>query len=264
LGKDTESSAGGGIARGDPDLRRYLPPPLAGATGRGVVVAVLDSGVNAGHPHVGAVERGVSVSMGEGRAIVFGKDYSDLTGHGTACAAVIRGWAPDCRLIAVRVLDDRLLSDTSLVAAGLEWAVSRGADVVNMSLGTYGEETLGKLEELCRKAAGSAVVLVASATDGDVIPAPARFSSVISVAPCFEAREVTLEGGDRPGVDFKAYPYPRGIPGLSREMNFKGPSFASAHVSGIACLVKEIRPRAGSSEAREMIENLMRGIGGGR
>jgi len=110
------------------------------STGRGVVVAVLDSGVDATHPDLaGQVLPGTDLVDGstDGRV--------DPVGHGTTVAALIAGkrdedgvvgLAPDAKILPVRVLDDHnRYEDASIVARGLRWAVDHGATVVNLSLG---------------------------------------------------------------------------------------------------------------------------------
>ncbi len=78
---------------------------LAGATGRGVKVCVLDSGVEVGHPLVGELAGAVAVRLDENDETVAEDDLEgDLCGHGTACAGVIRGIAPEAEIYSVRVL----------------------------------------------------------------------------------------------------------------------------------------------------------------
>ena len=75
-----------------------------GATGAGVRVCVLDSGVELDHPLVGTVQRSVAVTK-DGDDISVADDTSgDLCGHGTACAGIIRSLAPECEITSVRVL----------------------------------------------------------------------------------------------------------------------------------------------------------------
>src|SRR5688572_2081527 len=71
---------------------------LAGSTGEGVRVCVVDSGVEQEHSLVGSVERSVVVhAEAEGKLVVEDDTKGDLCGHGTACASIIRSLAPDCR-----------------------------------------------------------------------------------------------------------------------------------------------------------------------
>ncbi len=111
------------------------------ASGAGVTVAVIDSGVDATHPDLrGQVLPGIDLVDGatDGRV--------DHVGHGTTVAALIAGrtddrsgvsgLAPGAKILPVRVLDDEnRYDDAAVVARGLRWAVDHGAGVVNLSLG---------------------------------------------------------------------------------------------------------------------------------
>src|SRR5215510_12470867 len=79
-----------------------------GSTGRGVKVAIIDSGVDASHPAVGSVQGYVAlVDSGDGLQFEMGP-HEDLYGHGTACAGILRAAAPDCEIFSIRVLGPRL------------------------------------------------------------------------------------------------------------------------------------------------------------
>jgi len=75
-----------------------------GSTGKRVRVAVIDSGIDAGHPAIGGVNGYVAVSDGPDGVVYDTQPHGDLCGHGTACAVIIRSLAPDCELYSVRVL----------------------------------------------------------------------------------------------------------------------------------------------------------------
>src|SRR5438105_2495435 len=76
-----------------------------GSTGKGVKVAVIDSGIDAGHPAVGGPVNGyVLISEGPEGMIYDSEPHQDVCGHGTACAGIIRSLAPECELYSVRVL----------------------------------------------------------------------------------------------------------------------------------------------------------------
>ena len=91
---------------------------FAGRTGRGVRIAVIDSGIHGRHPHVGSVAAGVSIDDAGG--IHDGTD--DRLGHGTAVAAAIREKAPDASLIPIRVFDRTLSTTAVALAAAIRWA----------------------------------------------------------------------------------------------------------------------------------------------
>src|SRR3712207_260963 len=121
------------------------------ARGRGVKVAVIDSGVDGEHPRVGGVDGAVALTYDpdepDGVRAEEGP-HEDLFGHGTACAGVIRELAPDCEIYSVRVLGSRLTGKGLVFAAGLRWAIDAGMDVVNLSLSTSRREHYGLFHEL--------------------------------------------------------------------------------------------------------------------
>jgi subtilisin family serine protease len=155
-----------------------------GASGAGITVAVVDSGVDAAHPAVGAIGRAVSLRWDpEAEEVVSTEGpHDDLFGHGTACAGLIRHAAPDAAVWSVRVLGSRLTGKGVVFAAGLRWAIAQGARVVNLSLSTGREDYFGLFHEIADEAAFAGVVLVCAANNVPAPTYPAQFSSVISVA----------------------------------------------------------------------------------
>ena len=113
-----------------------------GASGAGVTVAVVDSGVDAAHPDVGTVGRAIALQWDQETEEVVSAEgpHEDLFGHGTACAGIIRRAAPDAAIWSVRVLGSRLTGKGVVFAAGLRWAIKEGARVVNLSLSTGRED----------------------------------------------------------------------------------------------------------------------------
>jgi subtilisin family serine protease len=161
------------------------------AIGAGVVVAVLDSGVDAGHPDlVGQVLPGADFVDGstDGR--------HDFVGHGTTVAALIAGHnddagvaglAPGAKILPIRVLDaTNRYDDANVIANGLRWAVDHGARVVNISLG--GSSRSDALADALEYARVHDVVVIActgNVTDSGVATEvwyPAREAGVVAVA----------------------------------------------------------------------------------
>jgi subtilisin len=210
-----------------------------GATGAGVRVCVLDSGVEAGHPLVGEVQQSVAISI-EGDEVVVEEPDSegDLCGHGTACAGVIRSLAPDCEIASVRVLGAGYTGSGPVLLEGLRWAIEQGYDVVNMSLSTTKQKFAGLLHELADSAYFRRTMLVASAHNMPVESYPWRFSSVISVGSHEQDDPYAYFYNPTPPVEFFA----RGVDvevawtGGGR-LVCSGNSFATPHIAGIAALV---------------------------
>jgi hypothetical protein len=224
------------------------------ASGRGLLVAVIDSGINAGHPHVGPVLGGLSLRPGP-RGIVEGGDFSDRIGHGTACAGVIREFLPLADLFAVKIFEDELRADAATVAAGIRLAVEHGARLINLSLaaqrlprGSARESWRGGVAELaaaCRAAARNRVALIAARPPGGiggVLGALSGRKEVLVAAAdprCPANRFYPVRGSPR---TFRTSPFARPIPGLPQERNFQGPSLAAARLTGFAGKVLEAGP----------------------
>jgi subtilisin family serine protease len=205
-------------------------------TGRGVRIAVVDSGVHAAHPHVGAVAGGVAIDE-EGREHA---DYIDRLGHGTAVAAAIKEKAPDAELYAVKVFDRSLSTRISTLVAAIDWSARNGMHLVNLSLGTARPEHERVLTEAIRRAAALGALIVAAAEDDGVRWLPGSLPGVVSVrldATC-PRHEYRVAGGEGATI-FGASGFPREIPGVPPERNLNGISFAVANMSGFAACARE-------------------------
>src|SRR4029077_4011748 len=101
-------------------------------TGRGIRIAVIDSGVHASHPHVGGVSGGIAIREdGE-----LADDFVDRLGHGTAVAAAIHEKAPQADIVAIKVFWQARSTDVTTLVRALDIAAVRGAALINLSLGT--------------------------------------------------------------------------------------------------------------------------------
>jgi subtilisin family serine protease len=205
-------------------------------TGRGVRIAVVDSGVHAAHPHVGSVAGGVGIDD-DGREY---DDYVDRLGHGTAVAAAIREKAPDAEIYAVKVFDRSLSTRISALVAAIDWSAANGMHLVNLSLGTARMEHERVLTEAILRAAARGAVVVSAAEDDGVRWLPGSLPGVVSVrldASC--PRHEYRVAGVGSGAIFCASGFPREIPGVPPERNLNGISFAVANMSGFAACARE-------------------------
>jgi subtilisin len=215
-----------------------------GSSGGGAVVAVVDSGIESGHPLVGEVEEAVVVTGAPGEEpTIADDDQGDVCGHGTACAGIIRSLAPDCRLVSVRVLGAGSTGSGRLLIAGLRWAIERGVDVINMSLSTTKADFAGILHDLTDEAYFNNTIVVASAHNMPVQSFPWRFSSVLSVGSHELDRSDAFFYNPSPPVEFFA----RGVDveiawtGGSR-VRSTGNSFATPHITGLCALIRAKHP----------------------
>jgi subtilisin len=215
-----------------------------GADGSGVRVAVLDSGVDGGHPLIPGLERSVQVVTDpEGAAQVADCEPGDVAGHGTACAGLISSIAPAVAITSVRVLNNGRQGTGAALLAGLGWAIDEGYDLINMSLSTAKAAFCLALHELADRAYFRRCALVASAHNMPVRSFPWLFSSVISVASHDEPDPWAYYYNPAPPVDF----YARGVkvrvawPGGAQILS-SGNSFATPHITGISALILSKHP----------------------
>lgn len=163
-----------------------IPDVWAQTMGSGVKVAVLDTGVDADHPDLKS-------------AIVASHDFTgdgieDHNGHGTHCAGIIGarmndvgfvGVAPECDLMIGKVLNNAGQGNFDWIAAGVDWAVDGGADIISMSLGGP-VSTHNLYQALHRALAEGRTILCAAGNEGSLalnnIGYPGRYGGVITVA----------------------------------------------------------------------------------
>jgi subtilisin len=227
-----------------------------GATGAGVIVAVIDSGIDAAHPEVGAVDRAIALEWNPETEEVAGTEgpHDDLFGHGTACAGIIRRTAPDAALWSVRVLGTRLTGKGLVFAAGLRWAIREGARVVNLSLSTGREDYFGLFHEIADEAAFAGVVLVCATNNVPAPTFPAQFSSVISVAAHDGQDPFSLDANLAPPTDFGAPGIDVRVPWLSGStVVTTGNSFAAPHVAGLVARLLSKHPHLTPYEVKTVL-----------
>ena len=217
---------------------------FGGSTGRGAVVAVVDSGIERGHPLVGEVETAVAVVGGKDEEPqIVPDEEGDACGHGTACAGIIRSLAPECTLVSVRVLGAGYTGSGRLLIAGLRWAIEQGVDVVNLSLSTTKHEHAVVLRELGDLAYFKRTMIVASAHNMPVESFPWRFSSVLSVGSHELEDSNAFFYNPNPPVEFFARGVDIRVAWLGGGSIFcTGNSFATPHMTGFCALIKSKHP----------------------
>src|SRR5438552_19028767 len=137
-----------------------------GRTGRGVRVAVVDSGIDTEHPALkGKVKESVE-AVPEGGQILFKPSTSgDQAGHGTACAGIITSIAPEAELHSVKVLGPNASGSGEMFLMRADHAIKHRMQVVNLSRGTTKQDFWGPLHELLDRAYRERVILVAAANN---------------------------------------------------------------------------------------------------
>ncbi|HET8570988.1 MAG TPA: S8 family serine peptidase [Candidatus Limnocylindria bacterium] len=217
-----------------------------GATGKGVTIAIIDSGVERDHPRVhGRLVESVAVQTTADGHHTVEPDPSgiDLFGHGTACAGIITGLAPEVDIVSVRVLGADLKGKGTAFAVGLEWAIERGVTVANLSLSSKSETLFPIFHELADDAYFKNIVLVSAANNVPAPSYPSLFASVISVAAHSEPDPFRFYYNPSPPVEFGAWGVDVPIAWKDgTEIVATGNSFAAPHIAGLVSLIASKHP----------------------
>ena len=229
--------------------RLNLPEAHRLATGSRVLVAVIDSGIDAAHPDLaGAIVRSFDAAAVNGAA-ANGAPHAHGTGMAGAIAARRNtlGVAPRVGVLAVRAFDPRSTSGegtTFNIIKGVEWSVENGARIINMSFAGPADP---RLRDVLDRAAKRGIVLIAAAGNaGPNSPPlfPAADRNVIAVTAT-DMDDRLYTGANRgnhiavaaPGVEIL-------VPAPGGNYQFTtGTSVAAAHVSGVAALLIERNPK---------------------
>jgi hypothetical protein len=232
-----------------------------GATGRGVRVAVVDTGVDRAHPDLKG-------RIGQARNFVAGDPHFDTDIHGTAVAGIIAanadngvgivGLAPAADLLALKACwqpkpdDIGAQCNTFTLAKALTYAIEQRADVINMSLGGPNDPLLTLLLEVAL-ARGALVVAAQNAPDDF----PADLPGVIAVRAANSASAPRREGNV---VEVAAHDLLSTSPG-GRYDYFSGSSMGAARVAGISALLREQRIGASVPELLDALTTRLAALG---
>lgn len=216
---------------------------LDGFTGKGVRVAVIDSGVHPDHPHIRAERLLPGMTIQSDGAVVRGAEAGrDRLGHGTAVTAAIQEKAPDADILPIRVFRDALKTSARALGAAIGYALDDGADVINLSLGTVNPAHRDVFAELLARARTQGALMVAAREANGVPCWPGALEGVLGVGLDWDVPRTRWRIAA--GV-FYASGYPRPIPGVAQRHNLYGISFATAQASGFAACAYERRRASG-------------------
>ncbi len=232
-----------------------------GASGAGIDVAVVDSGIDAEHPAVGPISDGVALHWDRDaqEVVTVPGPHEDLYGHGTACAGIVRRAAPDCRLHSVRVLGERLSGKGPVFAEGIRWAVQSGCRVVNLSLSTSKEDLHSLFHDVADEAYFAGVILVCAVNNVRTASFPSEYAAVVSVAANDGTDPYDLDCNPHPPAEF-------GAPGIDLEIPWlagatvvaTGNSFAAPHVTGLVARLLSKHPHLSPVEVKAVLRAVSR------
>jgi hypothetical protein len=188
---------------------------------------MLDSGVFADHPHIQRpLAGGITITpTGEQEG------FQDRLGHGTAVCALLQQMAPDADIFAVKIFDTRLATSLPIVLRAIAWCLAHQADIINLSLGTANQDHLPRFTEAIERAQRAGVVVVSAYKVDTKLMLPGSLSPVIGVVEDPACARESIRVVPDPTPHLAACPYPLDIPGVPRERNIHGVSFAVAHVT---------------------------------
>ncbi|MEM7584074.1 MAG: S8 family serine peptidase [Acidobacteriota bacterium] len=169
-----------------PDLRKGesshdLRRALGDATGRGVRICLIDSGRDPDwdepriHPGLGLAD------PRQPFLVAPSNDDRDRIGHGTACADLLLRMAPGVEILPCRVFGHTLETSIDLLIAGLKWAASKEADIVNLSLGTTQDTSIRRLYQACEVLRRRGILVVSAIEQQQGYSYPAAFENAIGV-----------------------------------------------------------------------------------
>ncbi|TDD80514.1 hypothetical protein E1293_20595 [Actinomadura darangshiensis] len=240
------------------------------ATGRGVKVAVVDSGVTAANPQLaGQLLKGVDLTK---------TSAADCLGHGTWVAGIIAakrgvspfaGVAPDAKIIPIKFAAKAEGVDSGLAAKGIDEAVQLGADVINVSTQSIGDDP--RLRKSVESALAKGVVIVAAAGNIDpkkgTVPGlmyPSAYPGVISVGAVGQDGKVSTFSNPAtpvsviaPGKDIVTT-----APDGGYAVAAQGTSFATPFVAGLAALIEQLYPNLTPAQVKQRIEGTAEGSKG--
>lgn len=239
--------------------------PAVKSLGGTVTVAVVDTGINMGH----SLFFGRKISSASRNLVENNTNVSDVTGHGTHVAGVIADCTPaQVEILAVRIYNDKGMSSIAMVQAGILYALQKGADVINLSLGDVnhiaGDDWL---EECITAAWEKGVPLVCAAGNSK--------KDVSTCYPACDRKTIAVSAIDRNGVFARQFNYLEGsnygsgidfaAPGVSiasastrnnYDLDYRsGTSMAAPFVSAAAAYVKLALPQSTVSQVKSILQN---------
>jgi subtilisin family serine protease len=230
-------------------------------TGRGVKVAVLDSGIETTHPALNALTLADDVAVvDDGLQLqVLPGEGKDTYGHGTAVAGIIRHLAPDAKIGSFRVLGPQLRSRTLIIREAARLALERGYHILNCSFGCSREDHVLIYKDWIDEAYLRGRHIVAACNNQDFTQRewPGHFPTVITVnfAHFAQPEQFNCHGGHL--VEFAARGQDLEVAWLSgHRKKVTGSSFAAPHLTGLLARLVAGLPELSPLEAKALLLRL--------
>ncbi|WP_171720215.1 S8 family peptidase [Paenibacillus phytohabitans] len=234
-----------------------------GYTGKGVKIAILDTGVNPSHPDLGNIHEGFN-------ALSPNQASLDDNGHGTMVTGIINaihnnigitGIAPGADIYPIKVLDKFGEGNIDAIVKGIDWCIEHHIQLINMSFAIPNDDAA--LREAIQRANDAGIIIIASGSNssGGIVGFPASYDEVISVTSV-DKHDVIGAKSPRGKVDYSA----PGVDIISTMANggykmMSGTSFAAPHLTGVTALLLEKYKGITKDEVIMKLSQLSRDLG---
>lgn len=235
------------------------------STGGGVIVALLDTGIDALHPMLEGMvlPDGFNFLDGSSDVSELGNGVDDdadgavdeMVGHGTYMAGIIAHMAPDAELLPIKVLDSDGASNSFSVAQGIYYAIDHGATIINLSLGSTNDSEL--IARAVQDAHADGIVVLAAAGNANALDPPvfpAADPHVIGVAATNQSdlKAPFSNFGQHVAISAPGVEIIGAFPG-NQYAQGDGTSPATALVTGAVALLKAANPTAPPDQVRSLL-----------
>lgn len=249
----------------------WISPEQAAAAmrsgrGRGIRIAVLDSGVEWDHADLAGVKMADDLVIEERYGVLEAApgNRSDLFGHGTAVASIIHEVAPEAEIGSIRVLDVRNQSQSEMICFGARIAMERGYHILNCSFGARLKQQILMFKDWVDDAYLSGAHVVAACNNDDFRKPewPGDFTSVLTVNMlATPEREMIFRNPPGTLVEFAALGVNVQVPwkgGIRREAT--GSSFAAPRAAGLLARILSLFPHLSPLHAKCLLQEIAKGL----
>ncbi len=183
-------------------------------------VGIIDSGYSA-EPDV-KIHSTRSFHWFDGGVVSSDTDHQDQLGHGSALTKIIAYPSSDVKLVIAKVFFDKLICTPAQIAAALDWQITQGARLINMSFGLHSDRPI--LKAACQRALKAGAILVAAAPARGKPVYPAAYEGVIRATGDARCEQVEISYLNSPQADFGGHV-------RAHNSNIAGASIGCAHVT---------------------------------